>query len=64
MILGMAIAASAPRIKTTIIMQQYQAFHDAEGGDDDINGFADGNAGFSKGAVILSAFNGNIISPD
>ena len=52
------------RIEIAIVMKQDQSFHDAEGGDDDIDCFWHGHPGFSKESIVSGTLEGDIVSAD
>jgi hypothetical protein len=52
------------RIEITIIMEQYQSFHNTESCDNNINCFSNNNTGSSKASVVLGTLNGDIVSTD
>jgi hypothetical protein len=50
-------------IEITIIMEQYQSFHNTESYYNYINCFSHSNTGFLKESVILGTLNRDIVSP-
>ncbi len=51
-------------IEITIIMEQYQSFHNTESCDNYINCFSHSNTSSSKESVILGTLNRDIVSTD